>query len=43
VNLFAYNWKGFTSLYSPPQTAPDITEVRILQELPSGPSGTEET
>lgn len=38
VNLFAYNWKGFTSLYSPPQTAPDVTEVRILQELPSGPS-----
>jgi hypothetical protein len=37
VNLFAYNWKGFTSLYNPPQTAPDITEVRILQELPSGP------
>jgi hypothetical protein len=38
VNLFAYNWKGFTSLYNPPQTAPDVTEVRILQELPSGPS-----
>jgi hypothetical protein len=37
VNLFAYNWKGFTSLYNPPQTAPDVTEVRILQELPSGP------
>lgn len=39
VNLFAYNWKGFTSLYNPPQTAPDVTEVRILQELPSAPSG----
>src|SRR5262245_2806111 len=38
VNLFAYNWKGFTSLYNPPQTAPDVTEVRILQELPSGPT-----
>jgi hypothetical protein len=37
VNLFAYNWKGFTSLYNPPQTAPDVTEVRILQELASAP------
>jgi hypothetical protein len=37
VNLFVYSWKGFTSLYNPPQTAPDISEVRILQELPSGP------
>jgi len=41
VNLFAYNWKGFTSLFTPPQTAPDMTEVRILQELPSSPSGDE--
>jgi hypothetical protein len=38
VNLFVYDWKGFTSLYNPPQTAPDVTEVRILQELASGPS-----
>jgi len=38
VNLFAYDWKGFTSLYNPPQTAPDVTEVWILQELPSSPS-----
>lgn len=38
VNLFVYNWKGFASLYNPPQTAPDISEVRILQELPSGPT-----
>lgn len=38
VNLFAYNWKGFTSLFNPPQTAPDVTEVRILQELPSAPA-----
>jgi hypothetical protein len=38
VNLFVYDWKGFTSLYNPPQTAPDVTEVRILQELPTGPS-----
>ncbi len=38
VNLFAYEWKGFTSLYTPPQTAPDLTELRILEELPSSPS-----
>jgi hypothetical protein len=37
VNLFAFEWKGFTSLYIPPQTAPDLTELRILQELPSHP------
>ena len=37
VNLFAFEWKGFTSLYIPPQTAPDLTELRILQELPSYP------
>jgi hypothetical protein len=37
VNLFAYDWKGFTSLYIPPQTAPDLTELRILEELPSFP------
>lgn len=38
VNLFAYDWKGFTSLYAPPQTAPDLTEMEILQELPSRPA-----
>jgi len=38
VNLFAYEWRGFTSLYIPYQTAPDLTELRILQELPSFPS-----
>jgi hypothetical protein len=38
VNLFAYEWKGFTSLYSPPQAAPDLTELRILEELPSSPA-----
>jgi hypothetical protein len=37
VNLFAYDWKGFTSLYIPPQTEPDLTELRILQELLSAP------
>jgi hypothetical protein len=37
VNLFAYDWKGFTSLYIPPQTEPDLTELRILQELLSTP------
>ena len=37
VNLFAFEWKGFTSLYIPPQTAPDLTELRILQELQSHP------
>lgn len=39
VNLFAYDWKGFTSLYIPPETKPDFTELRILQELPSFPGG----
>jgi len=38
VNLFAYEWKGFTSLYTPPQTAPDLTDLRILEELPSTPT-----
>ncbi len=37
VNLFAFEWQGFSSLYIPPQTAPDLTELRILQELPSDP------
>ena len=37
VNLFAYDWKGFTSLYIPPQARPDLTELQILQELPSAP------
>lgn len=37
VNLFAYDWKGFISLYIPPGAAPDLTELRILQELPSFP------
>jgi hypothetical protein len=37
VNLFAYDWKGFTSLYIPPQAEPDLTELRILQELLSAP------
>jgi hypothetical protein len=37
VNLFVFEWKGFSSLYIPPQTAPDLTELRILQELPSYP------
>jgi hypothetical protein len=41
VNLFAFDWKGFTSLYIPPQTAPDLTELRILEELPSLPSENE--
>jgi hypothetical protein len=39
VNLFAYDWKGFTSLYIPPDTKADLTELRILQELPSVPGG----
>lgn len=39
VNLFAYDWKGFTSLYIPPERKPDFTELRILQELPSFPGG----
>jgi hypothetical protein len=38
VNLFAFEWKGFSSLYIPPQTAPDLTELRLLEELPSYPS-----
>ena len=37
VNLLAYDWKGFTSLYIPPQTEPDLTELRILEELLSAP------
>lgn len=37
VNLLAYDWKGFTSLYIPPQTAPDLTDLKILEELPSFP------
>jgi hypothetical protein len=41
VNLFAYDWKGFTSLYIPPQTAPDLTELRILEELLSSPPAEE--
>jgi len=41
VNLLVYNWGGFTSLYNPPQTAPDLSEVRILQELPSSPASDE--
>jgi hypothetical protein len=38
VNLFAYEWKGYSSLYIPPQTAPDLTELRILEELLSIPA-----
>jgi hypothetical protein len=41
VNLLVYNWGGFSSLYNPPQTTPDLSEVRILQELPSGPTNDE--
>jgi hypothetical protein len=41
VNLFAYDWKGFTSLYIPPQTEPDLTELRILEELLSAPPSDE--
>jgi hypothetical protein len=37
VNLLAFEWQGFRSLYIPPQTAPDLTDLRILQELPSYP------
>jgi hypothetical protein len=38
VNLFAYEWTGFISLYLPPQTAADLTPFRVVQELPSRPS-----
>ncbi len=41
VNLFAFEWKGFLSLYIPPQTAPDLTELRILEELASIPTENE--
>jgi len=41
VNLFAYEWKGYSSLYIPPQTAPDLTELRILEELLSIPAENE--
>lgn len=38
VNLFVFEWQGYRSLYIPPQTEPDLTELRILQELPSYPA-----
>jgi hypothetical protein len=37
VNLFAYDWTGFVSLYLPPQTAADLELFRMVQELASRP------